>query len=93
MDVDYTPFFKVYESQLQPIQRHFGEYIKHIHRIKNSGPTGALPNEEGTMELSIKTTSEGFPIFPDENLAKLKKHNLEQLMRDYLGKHYSMSLI
>jgi hypothetical protein len=92
MGVDYMPFVMVYKDQVQSLQRHLGEYIKHLHRIKVSQLTGATLNEEGATELSIKTTSQGFPILPDVNLANLKKDDLEQLMRNYVGIHYSMSL-
>lgn len=90
MGVDYMPFVMVYKDQVQSLQRHFGEYIKHLHRIKVSQLTGATLKEEGATELSIKYTSQGFPILPDINMANLKKDDLEPLMRNYVGIHYSM---
>src|SRR6266704_252111 len=39
----------------------------------------------------IEITPKGYPVVPDISFEKLKKEELEDLMRNYLSKHYSAS--
>ena len=39
--------------------------------------------------ISITVTPEGFPVVPKVDFETLKKEELEDLMRNYLNKHYS----
>jgi hypothetical protein len=42
--------------------------------------------------MSIDITPKGFPVLPDASFENFKKENLEDLMRNYLNIHYSISL-
>lgn len=94
MGVEAVPFVNMHKCKVQSLQRCFGEYMKDLHRIKDSRAPliGATLTEEAN-KLSVKTTHQGFPILPDVELANLKKEELEHLMRSYLSLHYSVSLL
>jgi hypothetical protein len=94
--VDLQPFTKIHEGQIGAIQRHFGEYIKEVHRRRQLNPTPTpAPTPAPTLNpappapIVINITPDGFPVVPDVSFHSLKKEELEELMRNYLNMHYS----
>jgi hypothetical protein len=59
----------------------------------HSAPAPLITTAPGAkvMPISIDITPEGFLVFPDFSVGSLRKEDLEDLMRDYLTKHYSIT--
>jgi hypothetical protein len=55
--------------------------------IKPAPMPGVIP-----AAMSIEITPEGFPVLPAVSFENLKKDDLEDLIRNYLNIHYSISL-
>jgi hypothetical protein len=87
MGVGGVPFVKLHEGPISALQRQFGEYIKDLHQQRNQPVlVPVVPVVESTKK-SIAMIN-GFPVVPDIRFSDAKKEELEDLMRDYLGKHY-----
>jgi hypothetical protein len=84
MGVNAEAFTTMHQDQMRSIRLHFVQYIKNLHQRKG------VPTNEVPVRSVIEVTPRGFPIVPDIVFEMVKKEEVEDLMRDYLSKHYSM---
>ena len=84
-------FSDIYKDEIAEMQRNMLAYVSKFqsNEKEGDGPLGA----NGLMCPTFELTPAGFPVIPegvpDDELRKL---DYEQLMRTYLGHHYSMYL-
>ena len=85
MGVDAEPFTTLYQDQMMSIRLHFIQYIKDLQQRKQ------MPADDMPVRRVISITPRGFPLVPDIAFEDASKDELEDMMRDYLSKHYSMA--
>lgn len=82
------------------------DYVKTLRQQKGEDVTGdgesrSLPAGGGMSAdnslpegMHVKITENGFPIVPDvDDWSKLRKKDLELIIRTYLGRHYSKTCL
>ena len=95
MEVPGSTFVQLNSAKMDGMLRDFGEYIKNLKRQKEpmgEGMPTATGADQAAGKKTLDITPTGFPIIHDIDFDTLKKEELEDLLRSYLGKHYSESL-
>jgi hypothetical protein len=91
MGLDGLSFTNLHKAEISQIRRQFGEYIKGLSRQKGIIDTSLATMAAGEPDVPIiSITANGFPLLPAVDLGSKTKECLASLMRQYLGKHYSM---
>jgi len=88
MGVDAEAFMTLHHDQMNALQLQFGQYIKYLQRRKQQVVLAATT----AVCTEIEITPRGFPLVPDIAFGNANKEELEDLMQDYLTKHYGMFL-
>ena len=94
MDVVSEQFCHLQADRIEQIRYEFGRYIKDLDRLRETlAPSGAPGTIVTSAPIVQEVTPDGFPVVPNISFEQLKKKELEDLMRNYLNKHYRMSLM
>ncbi len=104
MGVSSSPFVDLHKDKVDEMKRNLMDYVKTLRQQKGEDATGGgessslpagdrLPADTSLPNgMQVKITGNGFPIVPDvDDWSKLRKKDLELILRTYLGRHYGMT--
>ena len=82
-----------YEDQVEEMKRSFLEFMKSMRMRITGDVTCASADADAGVggdadDLSVKVTSEGYPIIPKQVTEKGNKKKAGDILRAYLGQHY-----
>lgn len=95
MGVPSQSFAEMHKDKVNEMKRLLINYVKSLQSaaIENFGRPPERPRAKPSDRTSIQITDEGYPlILTTVDLHKLKKVDLTQMIRTFLGTHYSKNI-
>jgi hypothetical protein len=98
MGLNSPRFTDIHSGEIKGLKLKFGKYMKDLgkqRRLVDGLPVAESEGVEAGVDSLpvVNVTAKGFPVLPDVEFSTQTQEHLADMMRQYLGMHYSAFII